>query len=186
MPIIKTAFPGLVIFEPTVIKDSRGYFFESYSERVFHAEGITDRFVQDNQSKSSFGVIRGLHYQLNPHAQTKLVRVLTGKILDVAVDIRNGSPTYGKAFSLELSAENNKQLLIPKGFAHGFSVLSETAEVMYKCDEFYHKESEAGIFYNDAALNIDWQIPADKAIISEKDLQQPSLLNCKNNFVFEQ
>ena len=131
-------------------------------------------------------VIRGLHYQLNPHAQTKLVRVLSGKILDVAVDIRIGSPTYGKAFSLELSAENNKQLLIPKGFAHGFSVLSETAEVMYKCDEFYYKESEAGILYNDAALNIDWNIPADKAIISEKDQQQPSLLNCKNNFVFEQ
>ncbi|MBK6380185.1 MAG: dTDP-4-dehydrorhamnose 3,5-epimerase [Chitinophagaceae bacterium] len=186
MAIIKTAFPGLVIFEPIVLKDSRGYFFESYSERVFHAEGINDRFVQDNQSKSSYGVIRGLHYQLNPHAQTKLVRVLSGKIMDVAVDIRTGSPTYGKAFSLELSAENNKQLLIPKGFAHGFSVLSETAEVIYKCDEFYHKDSEAGIIYNDAALNIDWQIPAGKAIISEKDQQQPLLLNCKNNFVFEQ
>jgi dTDP-4-dehydrorhamnose 3,5-epimerase len=186
MAIIKTAFPGLVIFEPTVIKDSRGYFFESYSERLFHTEGITTRFVQDNQSKSSFGVIRGLHYQLNPHAQTKLVRVLSGKILDVAVDIRTGSPTFGKTYALELSAENNKQLLIPKGFAHGFSVLSETAEVMYKCDEFYYKESEAGILYNDAALNIDWQIPADKAIISDKDQQQPSLMNCKNNFVFEQ
>lgn len=186
MPIIKTEFPGLVIFEPTVFKDSRGYFFESYNESVFHAAGITDRFVQDNQSKSSFGVIRGLHYQLNPHAQTKLVRVLSGIILDVAVDIRTGSPTYGKAFSIELSAENNKQLLIPKGFAHGFSVLSETAEVMYKCDEFYYKESEAGIIYNDASLNIDWQIPADKSIISEKDQQQSSLLNCKNNFVFEQ
>ena len=186
MAIIKTAFPGLVIFEPIVLKDSRGYFFESYSERVFHAEGINDRFVQDNLSKSSYGVIRGLHYQLNPHAQTKLVRVLSGKIMDVAVDIRTGSPTYGKAFSLELSAENNKQLLIPKGFAHGFSVLSETAEVIYKCDEFYHKDSEAGIIYNDAALNIDWQIPAGKAIISEKDQQQPLLLNCKNNFVFEQ
>jgi dTDP-4-dehydrorhamnose 3,5-epimerase len=186
MAIIKTPFPGLIIFEPIVIKDSRGYFFESFSEREFHAEGITARFVQDNQSKSSFGVIRGLHYQLNPHAQNKLIRVLCGKILDVAVDIRQGSPTYGKAFSIELSAENNKQLLIPKGFAHGFSVLSETAEVMYKCDAFYNKESEAGIIYNDAALNIDWNIPADKAIISEKDQQQPSLLNCENNFVFEQ
>ena len=185
MAIIKTEFPGLIIFEPTVIKDSRGYFFESYSEKLFQAAGITTRFVQDNQSKSSYGVIRGLHYQLNPHAQTKLVRVLSGKILDVAVDIRTGSPTYGKAFSIELSSENNKQLLIPKGFAHGFSVLSETAEVMYKCDAFYHKESEAGIFYNDASLNIDWDIPADKAVISDKDLQQPSLLNCKNNFVFE-
>jgi dTDP-4-dehydrorhamnose 3,5-epimerase len=186
MAFIKTAFPGLVIFEPTVIKDSRGYFFESYSERAFHAAGITDRFVQDNQSKSSYGVIRGLHYQLHPHAQTKLVRVLSGKILDVAVDIRAGSPTYGQAFSLELSAENNKQLLIPKGFAHGFSVLSETAEVMYKCDEFYYKESEAGIYFQDTALNIDWNIPADKAIVSEKDMQQPLLSDCKNNFVFEQ
>jgi len=186
MPIIQTDFPGLIIFEPTVIKDSRGYFFESYSERVFQEAGINTRFVQDNQSKSSFGVIRGLHYQLNPHAQTKLVRVLSGAILDVAVDIRTGSPTYGKAFSIELSSENNKQLLIPKGFAHGFSVLSETAEVMYKCDAFYNKESEAGIIYNDASLNIDWQIPADKAIISEKDQQQPLLVNCKNNFVFEQ
>ncbi len=186
MPIIQTEFPGLIIFEPTVIKDSRGYFFESYSERVFQAEGITTRFVQDNQSKSSFGVIRGLHYQLNPYAQTKLVRVLSGKILDVVVDIRTGSPTYGKVFSLEISAANNKQLLIPKGFAHGFSVLSETAEVMYKCDQFYNKESEAGILFNDATLNIDWQIPTGKAIISEKDKQQPSLLNCNNNFVFEQ
>lgn len=186
MPIIKTDFPGLIIFEPTVLKDSRGYFFESYSERVFQAAGINTRFVQDNQSKSSYGVIRGLHYQLNPHAQTKLVRVLSGAILDVAVDIRTGSPTYGKAFSIELSSENNKQLLIPKGFAHGFSVLSETAEVMYKCDAFYNKESESGIIYNDASLNIDWQIPADKAIISEKDQQQPLLINCKNNFRFEQ
>lgn len=186
MAFIKTAFPGLVIFEPTVIKDSRGYFFESYSERLFTENGITTRFVQDNQSKSSYGVIRGLHYQLNPHAQTKLVRVLSGNILDVAVDIRRGSPTYGKAFSLELSAENNKQLLIPKGFAHGFSVLSETAEVMYKCDEFYNKESEAGILYNDVSLQIDWNISADKAIVSEKDLVQPSLLKCKNNFAFEQ
>jgi dTDP-4-dehydrorhamnose 3,5-epimerase len=185
MPIIKTEFPGLVIFEPTVFKDSRGYFFESYSEKLFHASGIDTRFVQDNQSKSSYGVIRGLHYQLNPYAQTKLVRVLSGKILDVAVDIRIGSPTYGKAFSLELSGENNKQLLIPQGFAHGFSVLSASAEVMYKCDEFYNKESEAGIIYDDVSLNIDWQVPAGKAIISEKDQQQPSLLNCKNNFVFE-
>lgn len=186
MPIIQTDFPGLIIFEPTVIKDSRGYFFESYSERVFHEAGIDTRFVQDNQSKSSYGVIRGLHYQLNPHAQTKLVRVLSGSIHDVAVDIRRGSPTYGSFFSIELSADNHKQLLIPKGFAHGFSVLSETAEVMYKCDAFYNKESEAGIAYNDAALNIDWQIPANKAIISDKDQHQPLLVNCKNNFVFEQ
>lgn len=141
-------------------------------------------FVQDNQSKSCYGVIRGLHYQLDPHAQSKLVRVLVGKILDVAVDIRKGSPTFGKVYSIELSAENKKQLYIPKGFAHGFSVLSETAEVLYKCDAFYSKESEGGIVYNDATLNIDWQIPADKAIVSEKDVVNPTFVDCRNNFVF--
>ncbi len=186
MAFIKTDFPGLIIIEPTVFKDSRGYFFESYNANNFKAAGIDIKFVQDNQSKSSYGVIRGLHYQLQPHAQTKLVRVLSGSILDVAVDLRKGSPTYGKAFTIELSAVNNNQLLVPKGFAHGFSVLSETAEVLYKCDAFYNKESEAGINYNDTDLNIDWNIPAGKAIISDKDLHQPSLLNCKNNFVFEQ
>jgi dTDP-4-dehydrorhamnose 3,5-epimerase len=184
MAFIKTEFPGLIIIEPTVFKDSRGYFFESYNENNFKAEGIDIRFVQDNQSKSSYGVIRGLHYQLAPHAQTKLIRVLSGRILDIVVDIRKGSPTYGNTFSIELSAENNKQLFIPKGFAHGFSVLSETAEVIYKCDEFYHKESEAGIVFNDAALNIDWKIPAASAIISDKDILHPSIVNCKNNFVF--
>ena len=184
MAFIKTDFPGLFIIEPTVFKDSRGYFFESYNENNFKEEGIDIKFVQDNQSKSSYGVIRGLHYQLAPHAQTKLIRVLSGSILDIVVDIRKGSPTYGNTFSIELSAENNKQLFIPKGFAHGFSVLSETAEVIYKCDEFYHKESEAGIVFNDAALNIDWKIPAASAIISDKDLLHPSILNCKNNFVF--
>lgn len=185
MPFIKTDFPGLFVIEPTVYKDSRGYFFESYNQKQFETEGIDIDFVQDNQSKSSYGVIRGLHYQLNPYAQTKLMRVLIGKILDIAVDIRKGSPAYGKVFTLELSAENNKQVLIPKGFAHGFSVLSETAEVMYKCDAFYNKESEAGIMYNDAALNIDWQVPAGKAIISDKDRFHPSIEDCKNNFVFE-
>ncbi len=184
MPFIKTEFPGLLIIEPTVLKDSRGYFFESYNENSFKAEGIDIRFVQDNQSKSSYGVIRGLHYQLNPRAQSKLMRVLSGKILDVVVDLRKGSPTYGKHLAIELSAENNKQLLIPKGFAHGFSVLSETAEVLYKCDEFYNKETEAGISFSDPALNIDWQIPANDAIVSEKDLNQPLLVNCRNNFNF--
>lgn len=185
MAIHKTEFPGLFIIEPTVFKDSRGYFFESYNKKTFAAEGIDIKFVQDNQSKSAYGVIRGLHYQLAPYAQTKLVRVLSGTILDIVVDLRKDSPTFGKSFSLEISAENNKQLLIPKGFAHGFSVLSATTEVLYKCDEFYHKESEAGIAYNDSALNIDWQIPADKAIISDKDLIHPSFAQCKNNFVFE-
>ncbi len=185
MPFIKTDFPGLFIFEPAVFEDSRGYFFESYNEKIFAAEGINIKFVQDNQSKSSYGVIRGLHYQLSPHAQTKLVRVLSGRILDVVVDIRAGSPTYGKIFPVELSAENKKQLLIPKGFAHGFSVLSEMAEVLYKCDGFYNKESEAGIRYNDPVLKIDWCIPAGKAVISDKDMIHPDFANCKNNFVFE-
>lgn len=185
MPFIKTEFPGLLIFEPVVFGDSRGYFYESYNEHVFAAEGIHLKFVQDNQSKSAYGVIRGLHYQQGQHAQTKLIRALQGSILDAVVDLRKGSPAYGKVFSTELSAENKKQLLIPKGFAHGFSVLSETAEVLYKCDVFYNKESEAGIMYNDPALNIDWKVPTDKAIISDKDLVHPYFANCKNSFVFE-
>lgn len=184
MPFIETGMHGLVIFEPMVFEDSRGFFFESYNEKVFSQQGIGP-FVQDNQSSSVYGVIRGLHYQLAPHAQSKLVRVLTGSILDVAVDIRKGSPTYGKAFSIELSAGNKKQLYIPDGFAHGFSVLSESAEVLYKCNAFYHKESEGGILYNDAVLKIDWKIPADKAIVSEKDKQNPAFVDCKNNFAFE-
>ncbi len=184
MPFIKTDFAGLLIFEPKVFEDSRGYFYESYNEQVFTAEGIAIKFVQDNQAQSAYGVIRGLHYQLNPFAQTKLIRVLSGSILDVAVDIRQGSPTYGKAFVLELSAENKKQLLVPKGFAHGYSVTSPTAEVFYKCDQFYNKASEGGIMYNDATLNIDWQIPIDKAIISDKDLVHPGLQECVNNFTF--
>ena len=185
MPFIQTGIQGLLVFEPKVFEDSRGFFFESFNEKTFADQGIPVPFVQDNQSKSSYGVIRGLHYQLAPYAQSKLVRVLVGKILDVAVDIRKGSPTFGKVYSIELSAENKKQLYIPKGFAHGFSVLSETAEVLYKCDEFYHKESEGGIVYNDATLNIDWQISADKEIVSEKDIQNPSFADCKNNFVFQ-
>lgn len=184
MPFHTTAFPGLLIFEPKIFEDSRGYFFEAYNENVFREQRINLQFVQDNQSKSSYGVIRGLHYQVNPHAQVKLVRVLQGTILDVAVDIRKNSPTFGKYFSLELSDENKKQLLIPEGFAHGFSVLSETAIVFYKCNALYHNESEFGILYNDPSLNIDWKIPAGKEIISEKDLQQPLFENCRNNFEF--
>jgi len=184
MPLIKTDFPGLLIFEPKIFEDSRGYFFESYNENVFAAEGITIKFVQDNQAQSSYGVLRGLHYQLAPYAQTKLIRVLSGSILDIAVDIRKGSPTYGKVYSIELSAANKKQLLVPKGFAHGYSVISETAEVFYKCDEFYNKDAEGGIMYNDPLLNIDWQIPADKAIISDKDLKHLGLNDCNNNFIF--
>ena len=184
MPFIKTTFPGLMIFEPVVYKDSRGYFFESYNKKTFSGESIEILFIQDNQASSSFGVIRGLHYQANPHAQTKLIRVLTGSILDVAVDIRKGSPTYGKAYSIELSAENKKQLLIPQGFAHGYSVLSLTAEVFYKCDQYYHKESEGGIAYDDKALNIDWKIPRTEAIVSEKDKNHPSFERDKNYFSF--
>lgn len=184
MPFKETAFPGLLIFEPKIFEDSRGYFFESYNEKIAKEAGIDIHFVQDNQAKSSYGVIRGLHYQLNPFAQTKFIRVLSGKILDVAVDIRKGSPTYGKVFSIELSAENKLQLFIPKGFAHGYSVLSETAEVFYKCDVFWNKESEAGISLDDADLNIDWKIPVDKRIISDKDLQYPGISNNENNFEF--
>ena len=185
MPFIKTDIPDLLVFEPKVFEDSRGYFFESFNLQTYRSEGIDINFVQDNQSSSQYGVIRGLHYQLNPHAQAKLIRVLAGRILDVAVDIRKNSPTYGKSFSTELSAENKRQLFIPAGFAHGFSVLSEQAEVFYKCDSFYNKENEAGILYNDPSINIDWKIPAGKEIISEKDKQLPLFAGCKNNFEYK-
>lgn len=184
MPFITTDFPDLFVYEPTVFGDNRGYFFESYNHKVFLAQGLEFKWVQDNQSSSSYGVIRGLHFQLPPYAQTKLVRVLSGTILDVVVDIRKGSPSYGKTFSIELSAENKKQLLVPKGFAHGFSVLSEKAEVLYKCDEFYTKESERGIIYNDYSLAIDWKIENGKANVSEKDLILPEIDNCENPFVY--
>ena len=184
MPFSKTQFPGLLVFEPTVFEDSRGYFFESYNQKLFSEEGIEINFVQDNQAQSAFGIIRGLHFQMDPFAQTKLIRVLSGKIIDAVVDIRKNSPTYGNAYTIELSAENKKQLLIPKGFAHGYSVISETAEVFYKCDAFYRKESEGGILWNDPKLNIDWKVPVDKVLVSEKDARYPSLENCKNNFVF--
>ena len=184
MPFYKTDLAGLLVFEPKVFEDSRGYFFESYNEQIFQQQGIDLRFVQDNQSSSAYGVIRGLHYQLNPYAQVKLVRTLSGSILDVALDLRKNSPTYLKTFSIELTAENKKQLFIPIGFAHGFSVLSEKAEVLYKCDLFYNKESETGIRFNDPSLNIDWKIPTIRIIASEKDYQLPLLADCKNNFVF--
>lgn len=182
MPFTATPLEGLLIFEPRVFEDSRGYFFEAYNKSQFEAEGLQYNFVQDNQSFSGYGVIRGLHYQQNPHAQCKLVRALAGRILDVAVDIRENSPTYGQAFSIELTSENKKQLLIPAGFAHGFSVLSETAVVMYKCDALYNKESEGGIIYNDPELAIDWQLPEGAAVVSDKDLILPSLKEYKNNF----
>lgn len=182
MPFYKTDIADLLVFEPRIFPDPRGYFFESYNETIFAEAGIKEKFVQDNQSKSTYGVIRGLHYQLNPYAQAKLIRVLQGNILDVAVDVRKGSITYGKSFSLELSDENNKQLYIPSGFAHGFSVLSETAVVLYKCDAFYNKEAEGGIRYNDPELNIDWRIPKGQEIISEKDIVLPFIGEALNNF----
>ena len=171
MPFRTTDIPGLLIFEPAVYKDERGYFFESYNEEVFRREGIPNRFVQDNQSFSRHGVIRGLHYQLEPYAQAKLIRVLQGAILDIAVDIRAGSPTYGRHVAVELSSENKWQFLIPPGFAHGFSVLSETADVAYKCDAFYNKECE-------------WRVPLSKRIVSGKDQQLPLLSDCRNTFKY--
>lgn len=185
MNIIKTPLTGLFIIEPIVFKDQRGYFFESYNMAKLKSLGIDLQFVQDNQSKSSYGVIRGLHFQMAPKAQSKLVRVLCGKVYDVAVDMRKGSPTYGKWFGLELSEENKKQLLIPKGFAHGFSVLSETAVVFYKCDELYAPECDSGILYNDPDLAIDWQIPTSKVIVSGKDGNLQSFKTTKNNFTFQ-
>ncbi len=184
MPFTKTPFPGLLIFEPKIFGDNRGYFFESYNEKVFFDEDLEINFVQDNQASSTFGVIRGLHYQLEPYAQTKLIRALSGRIIDAVVDLRKNSPTYGKAYTIELSSENKKQLLIPKGFAHGYSVISETAEVFYKCDAFYNKESEGGIAWNDPSLNISWQIPHEIARVSEKDCSHPFIEKCKQNFVF--
>ena len=185
MPFVDTGFPGLVVFEPRVFEDSRGFFFESYNADTFSKHDLKYDFVQDNQSKSSYGVIRGLHFQNPPHAQAKLVRAIAGTILDVVVDIRVGSPTYGKVFSVELSAENKKQLLVPVGFAHGFSVLTDIAEVIYKCDSYYNKESEGGILYNDPSLHIDWKIPADKAIVSDKDLLNKPLSAQSSKFTFE-
>ena len=169
MNIIKTDIEGVVIIEPKVFGDSRGYFFESYSQRDFNSLVGEVNFVQDNESKSCYGVIRGLHFQKPPFEQSKLVRVVKGKVLDVAVDIREGSPTFGKHVAVELSEENHRQLFIPKGFAHGFSVLSEEAVFQYKCDNFYAPEYEGAIAWDDPALEIDWRIPVDKVIISEKD-----------------
>ena len=169
MNFIKTEIEGVVIVEPRIFEDERGYFFESYNEAEFIKNGITNRFVQDNQSKSCYGVVRGLHCQLGEHAQAKLVRVLEGKVLDVAVDARKGSKTFGKYVAVELSAENKRQLFIPRGFLHGFSVLSETAVFAYKCDNLYCKDSEFGIAYDDEEIGVDWKIPQDKIITSAKD-----------------
>jgi dTDP-4-dehydrorhamnose 3,5-epimerase len=183
MPFHETDIPDVKIFEPQVFEDKRGYFFESYNAQTFQKEGqIEDEFVQDNQSKSNYGVLRGLHYQIAPYAQAKLLRVLKGEILDVAVDIREGSDSYGEWVSHRLSADNKKQMYVPRGFAHGFSVLSDQAIVFYKCDNFYSKEHERGIRYDEPALGIDWQLPADDITLSEKDQQLPALEEAEKKF----
>lgn len=182
MNIVETGFDGLVILEPKVIEDPRGYFMESYRYDVLKSKGINIHFVQDNQSKSRRGVLRGLHYQNAPHQQTKLIRVLSGEILDVVVDLRKSKATFGKSFTIALSAENKRQLLVPSGFAHGFLVLSETAEILYKCDEFYHPEAEGGIMFDDPALKIDWGMKKEDLILSQRDLQHPTLEKAIFNF----
>ena len=173
MPFHLTPIPGLIIFEPRVWADDRGYFYESYNQRVFHEAGVTADFVQDNQARSTFGVLRGLHYQVGAAAQAKLVRAIEGEVLDVAVDLRPGSATFGQWFSIRLSAENKLQLFVPRGFAHGYAVLSETAEFAYKCDNFYSKSHEGGLIFNDPNLKIDWEIDLKDAILSEKDAILP-------------
>jgi dTDP-4-dehydrorhamnose 3,5-epimerase len=171
MEIIETGLKDCIIIKPAVFEDSRGYFFESFNKKTFEEKtGMNGEFVQDNQSFSSYGVIRALHAQKGEYAQAKLVRVLSGKVLDVAVDARKDSPTYGKHVAVELSSENNLQLYIPRGFLHGFSVLSEEAVFFYKCDNYYRKDAEQGVMYNDEQLNIDWLIPVEKRMISDKDL----------------
>lgn len=187
MNIIKTAIDGVLIIEPKVFNDARGYFFESFSQREFDEKvapilGHTVTFVQDNESKSSYGVMRGLHFQRPPFTQSKLVRCVKGAVLDVAVDIRKGSPTYGQHVSVELTEDNHRQFFIPKGFAHGFAVLSENAVFQYKCDEFYHPEADGGISILDDSLGIDWRIPMDKAILSEKDTKHPLLKDFESPF----
>jgi len=184
MRLIENSIPDLYTIEPTVFGDSRGYFFESYNQKVLQEKGITLTFIQDNESKSCRNVLRGLHYQLAPYAQTKLIRVIEGSILDVVVDIRRGSPTFRQHFSIELSGENKLQLLIPKGFAHGFSVLSESVIVNYKCDAFYYPDAERGILYNDPELSIDWRIDLESAIISAKDKVNQVFSNAEMNFVY--
>lgn len=186
MEVIKSDIEGVVIIEPRIFEDSRGYFFESFSEREFVEKVCNTHFVQDNESKSSYGVVRGLHFQRPPHAQSKLVRVVEGAVLDIAVDIRRGSPTFGRYVAVELSAENHRQLFIPRGFAHGFAVLSDKAVFQYKCDNYYAPQSEGAIAWNDPAIGIDWHIPADKVILSAKDMAHPLLAECEELFNYNE
>ena len=182
MNVIKTALDGVVIIEPRIFEDSRGYFFESFSERDFNAQVREIRFVQDNESKSSYGVMRGLHFQRPPFTQSKLVRCVKGAVLDVAVDIRKGSPTYGQHVAVELTEDNHRQFFVPRGFAHGFAVLSDVAVFQYKCDNFYAPQADGGISILDDSLGIDWRIPTGKAILSEKDTRHPLLKDFDSPF----
>ena len=182
MEIITTPIKDLLIIKPRVFEDARGFFCETYNEQRYFDAGIKINFVQDNLSKSSYGVIRGLHYQLAPYSQTKLVSVVQGAVYDVAVDLRKDSPTFGQSYGIELSLENHLQFLIPKGFAHGFSVLTETVIFSYKCDDFYNAQAERGIIYNDQSLNINWQIPAELALVSDKDKVHPLFKAAEMNF----
>ena len=187
MEVIKTAIDGVLIIEPRVFNDARGYFFESFSQREFDEKvtpllGHSIRFVQDNESMSSYGVMRGLHYQRMPYTQSKLVRCVKGAVLDVAVDIREGSPTFGQHVAVELTESNHRQFFIPRGFAHGFAVLSDTAVFQYKCDEFYHPEADGGLNIKDESLGIDWRIPVDEAILSDKDLKHAMLRDAAPDF----
>lgn len=186
MEVKKTDIEGVVILEPRLFEDERGYFFEAFSEREFAEKVRECHFVQENEAYSTYGVVRGLHFQRPPHAQSKLVRVVKGCVLDVVVDIRKGSPTFGKHIAVELSAENHRQLFIPRGFAHGYSVLSEEALLEYKCDNYYAPASEGAIVWNDPALGIDWQIPSESVILSDKDLKNPALAECEALFDYNE
>lgn len=181
MEVIRTAIDGVVIIEPRVFRDERGYFFESFSQREFDEKVRPVKFVQDNESMSSYGVMRGFHFQRPPHAQAKLVRCVKGRVIDVAVDIRRGSPTFGQHVAVELSEENHRMSFVPRGFAHGFAVLSETAVFQYKCDNFYAPEADGGISIQDTSLGIDWLLPAEKVILSAKDLKHPLLRDFADN-----
>ena len=185
MKVSQTDIPGVVIIEPRVFEDARGYFFESYNKKDFDAQLRPVDFVQDNESRSTYGVVRGLHYQKGRHSQSKLVRVMQGRVLDIAVDIRRGSPTFGKHVAVELSGENKRQLFIPRGFAHGFAVLSPEAVFQYKCDNFYAPQAEGAIAWNDPALGIDWGIPVHDVVLSEKDSRHPLLADCPADDLFD-
>lgn len=186
MNIIETPIKDLLVLEPKIFLDQRGYFFETFNQKLFRENGLDYTFIQDNESCSEYGVIRGLHYQLEPYSQAKLVRVIKGAVLDVAVDLRQGSPTFGTWFGVELNEENKMQLLIPRGFAHGFSVLSSSAIFSYKCDRLYHPQAEKGILFCDPTLNIEWKISKEEMKVSDKDLKHPIFEKSEHNFIVKQ